>query len=410
MTYLYSRKFTLAPNALLRQLREEIYAAPYSSINFASFRDVALAGDRPVRKSWLLRALNWGLVNVWNPWCRTEKIDGNAEKTAFELIERSVAATNSTGVISLDQFLFMIAYYINEGPGSKNVGRLQEASFEYLWLNGQGMQAMSIHGAHCWETSFALQTMVSTGLADKSGFRDTVWRAYNFLTKQQHVEDWNDSPPCFRFSRLGGWPFTTRYEGFACSDCTGEVLKAILLVESRTNLPKLMLSSNIRLAVDNLIMVQNPSGGYSSFEPILGRNFLELLNGTELFGKVMVEYDYTECTGSAITALALFRTIDKEYRAEDVNRTIGRGVQFIHRDQRKDGSWLADWGIGCTYAAMFALETLGAVGETYDNSSTVKQACDFLMSKQHADGGWGETIDVSAQAKYYLHVNCARRS
>lgn len=43
---------------------------------------------------------------------------------------------------------------------------------------------------------------------------------------------------------------------------------------------------------------------------------------------------------------------------------------------------------------MFALESLGIAGETYENSDNVKRACDFLVSKQKLDGGWGETYMV----------------
>jgi len=43
---------------------------------------------------------------------------------------------------------------------------------------------------------------------------------------------------------------------------------------------------------------------------------------------------------------------------------------------------------------MFALESLSLVGETYDTSDRVRRACDFLVAKQRADGGWGESYKV----------------
>ena len=52
-------------------------------------------------------------------------------------------------------------------------------------------------------------------------------------------------------------------------------------------------------------------------------------------------------------------------------------------------------GVCFTYATMFALESLGIAGETHDNSSRVRKACEFLKSKQKPDGGWGETYMVS---------------
>jgi lanosterol synthase len=237
--------------------------------------------------------------------------------------------------------------------------------------------------------------MVLSGMGERSECREVMQRAYHFLIKQQHLEDWSDSPPTYRFSRVGGWPFMTKHSGYSCSDCTGEALKAILLAKSRTDINESAgtdLEKNIRLGIDNLLMVQNTSGGYSSFEPIRGSKYIELINGTELFGDVMVEYDYIECTGSAIEALALFQLLDNQYRTREVQQAIDRGIKFIHTEQRKDGSWVACWGIGFTYSAKFAMEALSAVGETFDNNMSVRRGCDFLIGKQKKDGGWGETI------------------
>lgn len=52
-------------------------------------------------------------------------------------------------------------------------------------------------------------------------------------------------------------------------------------------------------------------------------------------------------------------------------------------------------GICFTYATMFALESLALAGESHQNSESVRRACDFLVSKQMEDGGWGETYMVS---------------
>jgi len=55
---------------------------------------------------------------------------------------------------------------------------------------------------------------------------------------------------------------------------------------------------------------------------------------------------------------------------------------------------VGSWGICFTYATMFALESLSLVGETYETSQSAGRACDFLVSKQRADGGWGESYKV----------------
>jgi lanosterol synthase len=50
---------------------------------------------------------------------------------------------------------------------------------------------------------------------------------------------------------------------------------------------------------------------------------------------------------------------------------------------------------------MFALESLSLVGETYETSQSARRACDFLVSKQRADGGWGESYKVCHSFRTY---------
>ena len=69
-------------------------------------------------------------------------------------------------------------------------------------------------------------------------------------------------------------------------------------------------------------------------------------------------------------------------------------MTFLHIIQQPEGGWVGSWGICFTYATMFALESLSLVGETYETSDSARRACDFLVSKQRADGGWGESYKV----------------
>lgn len=66
--------------------------------------------------------------------------------------------------------------------------------------------------------------------------------------------------------------------------------------------------------------------------------------------------------------------------------------------QRADGSWYGNWGVCFTYATWFGCEALAAVGEGVANSREAKAACAFLLGKQRADGGWGESY-LSCQDK-----------
>ena len=69
-------------------------------------------------------------------------------------------------------------------------------------------------------------------------------------------------------------------------------------------------------------------------------------------------------------------------------------IGYLHNAQKPEGGWVGSWGICFTYATQFALESLSLVGETYQTSEASRRACEFLLKKQRADGGWGESYKV----------------
>ncbi len=51
------------------------------------------------------------------------------------------------------------------------------------------------------------------------------------------------------------------------------------------------------------------------------------------------------------------------------------------------------WGVCFTYGTWFGVEGLIAAGAK-PNDPAIQKACQFLVSKQRADGGWGEDFKV----------------
>jgi lanosterol synthase len=132
---------------------------------------------------------------------------------------------------------------------------------------------------------------------------------------------------------------------------------------------------------------------------------MEWINPAEVFGRIMVEYCYPECTTAVITALVSFREWDTRYRREDIDVAVERAAKWVHGDQREDGSWYGSWGVCFTYAGMFAMECLACVGEDYGNSDAQKRACEFLVGKQNEDGGWGESHESCELGVWTYHVD-----
>ena len=215
--------------------------------------------------------------------------------------------------------------------------------------------------------------------------------ALKFLDNQQIRDNVEDQTKCYRQQRKGGWAFSNKDQGYAVSDCVSEALKSVIILQKTPGFPTMIDDQRIFDAIDTLLTYQSPSGGCSSYEPPRAGEWMEMLNAAEVFGNIMVEYDYPECTTAVVTALSLFRKHWPEYRKGDIATFIDRAVRWIKIAQKPHGGWYGNWGICFTYASMFALESLASVGEIYSTSSHSKRGCDFLISKQRQDGGWSES-------------------
>ncbi|KAI5659148.1 hypothetical protein M9H77_27941 [Catharanthus roseus] len=153
-------------------------------------------------------------------------------------------------------------------------------------------------------------------------------------------------------------------------------------------------------AVNVILSLQSPNGGFPAWEPQRAFRWLEKFNPTEFFEDVLIEREYAECTSSAIQALVLFKKWHPNYRRKEIESSISRALKYIEDVQEPDGSWYGSWGICYTYGTWFAVEGLVACGKTYQNSSTLRKACQFLLSKQLPDGGWGESYHSSSKKIY----------
>jgi lanosterol synthase len=92
-------------------------------------------------------------------------------------------------------------------------------------------------------------------------------------------------------------------------------------------------------AIDVLLSMQNKNGGFASYELVRGPEWLELLNPAQVFGNIMIEYCYPECTTSSLLGLRKFQKYYPDYRKEEVELTIKKAVEYIYACQKPDGSW-----------------------------------------------------------------------
>ena len=403
MTFVWSKRFSYPQNALTRQLQQEIYTRPYETIDFAANRNTICPVDNYNPKSWVLNLVMWLLVTIWIPYMRTSKIVRRAEDYVWWLIQREDQNTDYACLGPVNAPMNTLCCYIREGPESVSFQRHLDRFHDYMWKKGEGLLANGTNGVQVWDTAFAVQAVVECGLAESPKWKPMLEKAHQFLDDHQIREEVPYQERCYRQQRKGAWPFSTKTQGYTVSDCTSEGLRATIYLQKDHNYPTLIDDQRLKDAVDVVLTMQNRSGGFSSYEPTRGSEHLELLNAAEVFGRIMVEYDYPECTTAVVTGLSLFQQHFPNYRAKEIARIKARAVKYIRDAQRSDGSWYGSWGICFTYGAMFALESLASVGETYQNSERIRRGCQFLLDHRMADGAWGESYKACEEQRYVDH-------
>ncbi|EIW59845.1 lanosterol synthase [Trametes versicolor FP-101664 SS1] len=402
MGYLYGIRYKMEENDLVLALREELYTQNYYSIDWPAQRSYVAAVDLYTPHSSILELL-YGVLGTYEQ-CAFPPLRRAAIQRCYELVVMEDDNTDYQTLGPVSKMMNLIVRAHVDGRESVAYKRHFERRQDFMWLAREGMMMCGTNGSQLWDIAFVAQAIVEGGIACDEEFKDSVHGIVRWLDNCQIKENPKHYETAYRHATKGAWPFSTRTQGYTVSDCTGEGLKAVIYIQDHVpGAPQLVSERRLCDAVDILLSMQNPNGGFASYELVRAPQWLEYLNPAEVFGNIMTEYNYPECTTSVITALSIFRKHNAEYRARDIQRVITKAVDYVHKAQRPDGAWFGSWGVCFTYATQFALESLSLVGETYANSAAVRRACDFIVSKQRADGGWGESYKSCEIAQWVEH-------
>ncbi|KAI5591916.1 hypothetical protein POPTR_004G132500v4 [Populus trichocarpa] len=404
MSYLYGKKFVGPITDLILQLRGELYIQPYEEIDWNKARHLCLKvqedlyTSRSIAQNLLLDGVHYLSERLLKQW-PFSKLREQALQEAIKHIHYEDESTRYMTHASIEKSLNMMACWAEDPTSDAFKFHLARVP-DILWLAEDGMKTQSI-GSQLWDAAFATQAIIASNLVDEYG--STLRKAHEFLKLSQIQENaYGDFRSMYRHISKGAWTLSVKDHGWQVSDCTAEALRALLLL---SQMPAEIVGETIdteRLhnAIDFLLSLQSKNGGFSVWEPARGQRWLEVLNPTQAFGDVMVETEYVECTASAIQVLVLFQRLHPGYRSKEIEVSVANASSYIEDAQMSDGSWYGNWGICYTYGTYFALKGLASVGKTYRNSRTVRKACEFLLSKQHNSGGWGESYLSCANSKY----------
>uniref|UniRef100_A0ACD5ZKF6 Uncharacterized protein n=1 Tax=Avena sativa TaxID=4498 RepID=A0ACD5ZKF6_AVESA len=408
MSYLYGKRFVGSMTSIVLDLRKELYNVPYDEIDWDKARNGCAKEDLYYPHS-PLQDMVWAtLKKIGEPvlmhWPGS-KLREKALDIVMKHIEYEDETTQYICIAPMNKMLNMICRWV-EDPNSGAFKLHIERVYDFLWVAEDGMKMKSYNGSQLWDTALTVQAIFAAGLTEEFG--QTVKLAHDYIKRSQIRMDCSgDQSKWYRHISKGGWTHSTADEGWPVSDCTAEALKVLLLL---TKFPPELAGEPIEAsrfddAVNILLSLMNDDGSFGAYELTRSYEWLELLNPSESFGGIMIEYPYVECTSSVIQGLVLFReTYPKHYRREEIDHCIQKAADYIESIQRSDGSWYGCWAICFTYGTWFGVRGLVAAGRTYKNSQAIRKACEFLLSKELLpSGGWGESY-LSSQDKVYTNL------
>uniref|UniRef100_A0A670I5I1 Terpene cyclase/mutase family member n=1 Tax=Podarcis muralis TaxID=64176 RepID=A0A670I5I1_PODMU len=221
-----------------------------------------------------------------------------------------------------------------------------------------------------------------------------------------------DNPPnyqrYYRQMNKGGFPFSNRENDWIVSDCTAEAMRTLMLLEEKCPfIEDHVAPQRLFDAVNVILSMRNSDGGFASYETRRGSRLLEIMNSSEIYADCMVDHTYIECTSSVMQGLKHFGKRFPNHREDEISDTLNKALQYCRNMQKADGSWLGRWGVCFTYGTWFGLEAFACMGYIYRGGEACKEvtkACEFLVSKQMEDGGWGEEFESYRFRKYIQHT------
>ncbi|KAF0698076.1 Aste57867_11283 [Aphanomyces stellatus] len=396
MSYLFGMRFQAKETTLIQAIREEIYTVPYKNVNWRLARGAYCKLDEYHTPSPIIRGINY-FLSWYEMFPTILPHRARAMKYVLDFIHADDIESNYCNIGPVNKVVNMLCVWVNN-PNSDEFKHHQQRIEDYLWVAEDGVKMNGYVGSQTWDSSFAVQAMIEGGLADYAPLQATYKKAYHFLTEAQNLEEAKDGTKWWRRAQKGGWGFGTASNGYPVSDCTAEALKAMLLLDEHTNCTGFP-EQRFRDAVDFILALQNSDGGFPPYERSRGYDWYEHFNPAVVFGAIMHDYSYVECSSASISALQMFHKRFPTYRPEAIRRATASADAFIRSLQYQDGSFFGKWGVCYTYGTMFSIKGMRLAGASAADED-VKDGVKFLISKQREDGGWSESFFACATRRY----------
>lgn len=229
-----------------------------------------------------------------------------------------------------------------------------------------------------WDTSLVAHALLETGDEDA---REKARAACEWLAPLQVLDvkgDWAAQRPDLR---PGGWAFQYANAYYPDVDDTAVVATAMDRLTAAEE--KKPYAERIARAKEWIVGMQSKNGGWGAFD---ADNTYHYLNHIPFADHgALLDPPTVDVSARCVSMLAQLGD------TMETSDCLKRGVDYIVKDQEKDGSWFGRWGANYIYGTWSALCALNAAGLPHAHDA-YRRAVDWLVSIQNADGGWGEDL------------------
>ncbi len=223
-----------------------------------------------------------------------------------------------------------------------------------------------------WDTAWAVRALYQAGFrAEHPAMRTAI----EWLLKEQIDSgaggDWQVR--C-KGVRSGGWSFEFDNDIYPDVDDTAVIVCALLEGGDR---------QRVRAAVDRAVAwtlaMRSSNGAWAAFDRDNTSEILYRMPFSD-FG-AMIDPPTEDVTAHVVEMMAMLGH-------DAANEHVASGLQYLRATQKTAGSWFGRWGVNHVYGTWCVVS---ALAQLRSGADMIGRATSWIVAKQNADGGWGET-------------------
>ncbi|WKZ19170.1 MAG: squalene--hopene cyclase [Candidatus Jettenia sp. CY-1] len=226
-----------------------------------------------------------------------------------------------------------------------------------------------------WDTAWAIIALHESGIPNT---HPSLQKAGQWLLSKE-VRNFGDWTLKCKVEEPSGWYFQYANEFYPDTDDSAAVLMAL----QRVSLPESAHKERTFLrGLKWLQAMQCDDGGWGAFDRNNNKAILNHIPFADF--NALLDPSTSDVTGRCLEFLG-------RVGFSNTYTNIRSAIEFLQKEQEKDGSWFGRWGANYIYGTWSVLSGLSTAGEDMDKPY-IKKAVEWLRKSQNSDGGWGETI------------------